>query len=410
MRQFGQNMLSHLGVYRMSILHEIEGLRVGFEGSQDYDLILRVLTKSSTSRVKHIPVALYHWRRDGTQESFCEKHMQKCVDAARRAIQEYLDAEGEGATVEASPDFKHYSRIRRKLPNPAPLVSCIIPTRNRHKLLKTCIEGLQKKTGYPNLEIIIVDNDSDEPETLALFEQLTKSDTRIRILRIPGPFNYSELNNAAVAETNGSVLALLNNDLEMIERGWLTEMVSHAVRKDIGAVGAKLFYPNEKIPHAGVFVGAQGTARHSWHSHAGNTLGYFANAILTPEVSAVTAACLVVEKHKYLKVEGFDSVNLPVGYNDVDFCLRLMEQGYRNIWTPFAKLIHHESVTRGKEDAIAKQLRSKREVAYFRKRWAKMINNDPFYNPNLTLEHSDFRPAKQSRRQPSWTDFAIHKD
>src|SRR5665213_1877732 len=170
MRQFGQNMLSHLGVYRMSILHEIEGLRVGFEGSQDYDLILRVLTKSSASRVKHIPAALYHWRKGGERKSFSEKHMQKCVDAARRAIQEYLDFEGEGAKVEVSPDFKHYSRIRRRLPNPPPLVSCIIPTRNRHELVNACVKGLQKKTDYPNLEIIIVDNDSDEPRTLALFK------------------------------------------------------------------------------------------------------------------------------------------------------------------------------------------------------------------------------------------------
>lgn len=398
----GQNMVNHLGVYRMSILREIGGLRVGFEGSQDYDLILRVLTKSAASRVKHIPVALYHWRRDGLQESFSEKHMQKCVDAARRAIQDYLIFEGEGAVVEGSPDSKHYSRVIRRMPNPVPLVSCIIPTRNRHKLVKTCIEGLLLKTDYQNFEIIIIDNDSDELETLALFKKLTASDPRIRVLHQPGPFNYSALNNTAVREARGSILALLNNDLEMIDPAWLSEMVVHAVRKEVGAVGAKLFYPNGKIQHAGVFIGPQGLAGHSWHGFPRKTMGYFANAVLTRAVSAVTAACLVVEKSKFIEVGGLDSDNLPVAYNDVDFCLRLMEKGYRNIWTPFAQLIHHESVSRGKEDTVAKQLRSKREVAYFRKRWPDVIANDPYYNPNLTLEHSDFRPAKQSRRKASW--------
>jgi O-antigen biosynthesis protein len=405
----GQNMVNHLGVYRMSILREIGGLRVGFEGSQDYDLILRVLTKSAASRVKHIPVVLYHWRRDGRQQSFSEKHLQKCQDAARRAIQDYLAFEGEGAVVEVSPDIEHYSRVRRRLPDPMPLVSCIIPTRNRHKLLNACVEGLLHKTDYQNFEIIIINNDSDEPETLDLFKMFTASDPRIRILHQPGPFNYSALNNAAVREAKGSILALLNNDLEMIDPAWLSEMVSLAVRKEIGAVGAKLFYPSGKIQHAGVLVGALGTAGHSWHGFPKDTIGYFANAILTRQVSAVTAACLLVEKQKFLEAGGFDAVNLTVAYNDVDFCLRLMEKGYRNIWTPFAKLIHHESVSRGKEDTILKQLRSKREVAYFQKRWAEMIANDPFYNPNLTLEHSDFRLAEQSRKKWPWVDFGLTK-
>ena len=398
----GQNMFNHLGVFRMAILREIGGLRAGFEGSQDYDLILRVLAKSKPQRIKHIPTVLYHWRHGGKAKSFSEKYMDKCVDAAWRSIRDYLDQEGEGAKVLPSPDFKYYSRIKRTLPKPAPLVSCIIPTRNRHKLLKTCMNGLLHKTDYQNLEFIIVDNGSDEPETLALFKALMKADTRIRILPLPGPFNYSKLNNEAVRQSRGSIVALLNNDLEMIEPGWLEEMVALALRKDVGAVGAKLLYPNGKIQHAGVFVGARGTAGHCWHGYPGKTIGYFANAVLTRAVSAVTAACLVVEKSKFTEVGGFDEENLPVAYNDVDFCLRLMEKGYRNVWTPFAKLIHHESVSRGKEDTIAKQLRSKREVAYFRKRWHDITNNDPYYNPNLTLEFSDFRLAKRSRRIPPW--------
>ena len=192
----------------------------------------------------------------------------------------------------------------------------------------------------------------------------------------------------------------------MNDPSWLEEMVSLAVRKEIGAVGAKLFYSNGKIQHAGVFIGPQGLAGHSWHGSSGNTIGYFANAILTRAVSAVTAACMVIEKAKFLEVGGFDADNLPVAYNDVDLCLRLMEKGYRNIWTPFAKLIHHESISRGKEDTISKQLRSKREVAYLRKRWAHIAANDPFYNPNLTLDFADFKLATQSRRVPPWNAWS----
>ena len=223
----------------------------------------------------------------------------------------------------------------------------------------------------------------------------------IRVLHQSGEFNYSALNNAAVKEAKGSVLALLNNDLEMTEPGWLEEMVALAVRKEIGAVGAKLYYPNGKIQHAGVFVGAHGVAGHSWSGASGKTIGYFANAVLTRAVSAVTGACMVVEKAKFLEAGGLDVENLPVAFNDVDLCLRLMEKGYRNVWTPFAKLVHHESVSRGKEDTIAKQLRSKREMAYFKKRWPHVIANDPYYNPNLTLTDPNFLIAK-SRRVPPW--------
>ena len=401
----GHNMIGHLGIYRMSIIQEIGGFRQGFEGSQTYDLILRVLTKSSQSRIKHIPAALYHRRRSSSQKSFSEMHMDKCVSAARRSIQEYLDHEGEGAVVGPLQDYKYYSRVKRLLPNPPPLVSCIIPTRNRQKLLKTCIDGLLHKTAYQPLEIIIVDNNSDEPASLALFNQLTRADPRIRVLHQSGEFNYSAINNAAVKEAKGSVLALLNNDIEMTEPGWLEEMVALAVRKEIGAVGAKLYYPNGKIQHAGVFLGAHGVAGHSWYGAPGKTSGYFGNAVLTRAVSAVTAACMVVEKTKFLEAGGLDVENLPVAFNDVDLCLRLIEKGYRNVWTPFAKLIHHESVSRGKENTWGKQLRSKREIAYFKRRWAHMIANDPFYNPNLTLTESNFQLAKKSRRVPPWAPW-----
>lgn len=398
----GHNMINHLGVYRTRLVRDVGGLRAGFEGSQDYDLVLRLLGKSHASRVRHIQSPIYHWRRGGVTESFSEKNMERCARLARQAIQDYLDEQGEGATVEPLEEVPTYSRVRRRLPQPAPLVSCIIPTRNRHELLAKCIAGLRFQTEYPALEIIIVDNESDEPETLELFRTLAAEDNRVRIVRQIGAFNFATLNNVAVREAKGTILALLNNDLEMVESDWLVEMVSLAVMEGVGAVGAKLYYPNGTLQHAGVVIGQHGVAGHSWRGEAGGTQGYFCNAMLTRAVSAVTAACLVVAKSKYLQVGGMDEVNLPVAYNDVDFCLRLVEHGYRNIWTPFAKLIHHESVSRGTDDTLEEQLRSEKEVRYFKSRWAKFITNDPFYNPNLSLRDGNFSLEKETRRAAPW--------
>jgi len=278
-----------------------------------------------------------------------------------------------------------------------------MPMRNKPKLLETCVEGLLTKTDYKNLEIIIVDNDSDEPEALALLQRYAEN-PRIRVLPYRGKFNYSAINNAAVREAKGKFLVLLNNDIEVIHPDWLTVMVAEAACKGIGAVGAKLFYPDGKLQHAGVITGIGGVAGHALHAGPGQSLGYFGSTFLTRAYSAVTAACLVVERKKYLEVGGLDEKNLAVAYNDVDFCLRLRDAGYRNVWTPFARLFHHESLSRGPEDTIQKQIRSRAERRYMEKRWRGALAHDPFYNPNLTLDHAGYG-AVPTRRPKPWAAF-----
>ena len=381
----GQNMVSHFGAYRTSIVRKVGGLRKSFEGSQDYDLVLRVLAASEPSRIKHIPKVLYHWRKGGLRGSFSQDNLVKCVAAAQRAIQDYLDQEGEGAIVVPNPSSKHYSRVIRNVPTPEPLVSCIIPTRNKANLLKVCLEGVLNQTAYHNLDVIIVDNNSAELQVLALFNEVMKRDSRVRVIKYDGEFNYSAINNFAARQAKGELLAFINNDIEVTDDGWLNELVSHASRPKAGAVGAKLYYPNGRIQHAGVVIGMGGLARHSLYGMRRSDLGYFAQGILTRQVSAVTAACMVVPKKAFEQVGGFDEIHLPVAYNDTDLCLRLQEAGYRNIWTPFAELIHHESSSRGQDLTPEKLARSRAEVNYFKTRWADVIASDPFFKPGIGL-------------------------
>jgi O-antigen biosynthesis protein len=398
----GLNMINHLGVYRRSLIEKIGGLRVGFEGSQDYDLALRAWAKSSNERIRHIPSVLYHWRRGSSEKTFSEAHLKKCTSAARSAIQEYLDLEGEGAKVTEVPDIDYYSRILRQVPNPPPLVSVIVPTKDRADLLSVCVNGILNKTDYPNVEVLIVDHESKRRETLDLFDVLTR-DPRVRILPYRGAFNYSKMNNMAVGESRGSIVALVNNDIEVIEPGWLVEMVSHAVRPQIGAVGAKLFYPDGRVQHAGVVMGYGGSAGHCFHLAPRNAPCYFGYALLTRAVSAVTGACLVLRKSIFLEVGGLNEKNLAVAFNDVDICLKIQMLGYRNVWTPFAKLAHHESASRGYEDTPEKKARIKLEISYLQKTWGTVMENDPFYNPNLTLKNHNYERAIATRREKPWS-------
>lgn len=397
----GQNMISHLGVYRRSLIEKVGGFRLGFEGSQDFDLVLRAWAASSSNRIRHIPAVLYHWRQGAHAPSFSESRLEQCTSAARRAIQEFLDQEGEGATVVAAPKASSCSRILRKIPDPKPLVSVIVLTKDRADLMAICADGVLNKTDYPNLELLVVDHDSKEPETHALFETL-KRDPRVTVLPYVGSFNFSAMNNMAAAAAKGSILALLNNDIEVIDPDWLTEMVSNAVRRDVGAVGAKLYYPDGRVQHGGVVVGLGGIAGHSFLFEERDSPGYFGQALLAREVSSVTGACLVVRKSVYQEVNGLNAAAFAVAFNDVDFCLKVRSKGYRNVWTPFAELVHHESVSRGTDNTPEKIERFARECANFRDRWLGMIENDPFYNPNLTLQTFNYLPAKESRRMKPW--------
>ena len=383
---YSHNMFCHLGVYQKKILDYVGGFRVGFEGSQDYDLVLRCIEHVGPGNIYHIPRILYHWRMhsDSTAQSIDSKPYAKF--AGERALNEHFQRQSIGAIAEST---NIGYRIHYALKEPFPLVSLIILTRNALQLIRQCIDSILKKTSYNNYEIIIVDNGSDDPAVLLYLKEL-ESKKNIRVIRDDRPFNYSALNNTAVKIAYGDIIGLLNNDIEVISPKWLTEMVSHALRHEVGAVGARLWYPNNTLQHGGVITGLGGVAGHSHKYLARNLDGYFYRANQIQCMTAVTAACLLIRKSIYEQVGGFDEKNLPICFNDVDFCLRVIEKGYHNIWTPYAELYHHESATRGLEDSPEKQQRFINEVSFIKQRWGDLLLNDPAYSPNLTLDHEDF--------------------
>jgi GT2 family glycosyltransferase len=311
-----------------------------------------------------------------------------------------MDAHHPGVKVEVGRIPTTY-RVRWPVPDPAPLVTLIIPTRDGRALLQQCIESL-KKTSYHPFEILVVDNQSRDRDALHYFDELESRGIG-RVLKYDRPFNYSAINNFAVQHARGSVVGLLNNDVEVIDPGWLTEMVAQAIRPQVGAVGAKLYYADGTLQHAGVVTGLGGVAGHS-HKHLfRDASGYFWRVHLPQNLSAVTGACLSIRREVYLQIGGLDEENLRVAFNDVDFCLRLEEAGYRNVWTPYAELFHHESKSRGIEDTPEKQARFKSEIDYMKARWGSRLLEDPHYSPNLTLDAENFALAWPPRARRPWT-------
>lgn len=384
------NMISHLGVYRRDLVQRVGGFREGMEGSQDYDLALRCVEQVRPDQIVHIPHVLYHWRvhPGSTAMSLGEKPYAQI--AGQNALDQHLQRTGIKGHAELL-DFGMY-RVHYDLPADQPLVSLIIPTRNAVGLVRQCIESITSKTSYQHYEIILVDNGSDDPESLQYFESL-KLQQNIRVLRDDGPFNYSALNNRAVREARGELVGLINNDIEVISPDWLSEMVSLALQPGAGAVGARLWYPDNRLQHGGVIMGPLTLAGHAHKMLPRGHHGYFGRASLIQGMSAVTAACLIVRKSIFEEVGGLNEVELKIAFNDVDFCLKVMAAGYQNIWTPNADLYHHESATRGLEDTPEKIERFKSEVRYVQEKWAKIIANDPAYNPNLSFELEDFSLA-----------------
>ena len=385
----GQNCVSHLGVYQTALVREVGGFRAGLEGSQDWDLALRCIERLGPHEIGHIPHVLYHWRAIAGSTALGVGEKDYAGNAGLRAVGDHLGRIGCSADVEMVGPGR--MRVKRRLPVDPPRVSLIIPTRDKVELLRTCISSILTRTDYPDYEVLVVDNQSSEPATLEYFAELA-AEPRVTVLPYDAPFNYSAINNHAAAHATGQILGLVNNDIEVESSEWLREMVTHALRDDVGAVGAMLLYPNDTIQHAGVILGMHGVAGHVYAGLPRDHSGQMGRALLVQEMSAVTAACLLVRKSVFDEVGGLDE-RLSVAFNDIDFCLRVRARGYRNLWTPHAVLYHHESASRGYEDTPEKKARFNGEIEFMRSRWAEQLLRDPSYNPNLSLGAGQFELA-----------------
>ena len=390
------NLITHLGVYRADLVRQLGGFREEFTGAQDYDLALRFIERIEPAQIRHIPRVLYHWRMVRGSTAIGPEEKSYAAERSRRAIAQHLHRKGIGADVEIVPEMGAH-RVHYHVPQPGCLATIIIPTRNAGDLVRRCIESIVDKTTYAPYEILLVDNGSDDPAALAHFHELRDCGI-VRLLDDPLPFNYARINNTAAKEARGDYLVLLNNDTEVITHEWLTELVSHAQRPEIGAVGAKLWYPDDTLQHGGLVLVA-GAAGYAHARKPRGDHGYFGRASLIQTLSAVTAACLCIRRSLFEEIGGFDEA-LAIAFNDVDICLRLQAAGYRNLYTPYAELYHHESATRGFDDTPEKILRSRREVDLLRSRWMPVLMNDPHYNPNFTLTGEPFSLAWPPRVEP----------
>lgn len=393
----GRNYVGHLSVYRASVVRSAGGFRENYEGLPDWDLALRVCALIPALHIHHIPHVLYH-------AFSVQAPTELEVDTAKAEMATVKDHLARtGCTAAVCISEKNTVWVRYAVPHPAPLVSIIIPTRNGLALLRRCIDSICHLTHYGQTEILIVDNQTDDLDTLTYLNNIEAEGTA-KILRYDKPFNFSAINNFAVNASRGSYLCLMNNDVEVISEDWLEEMLSHAARPDIGVVGAMLYYPNNTIQHAGVIL--NGIAADHLHVNIPRgSVGYCGRASLVQNISAVTAACFLVRKSLWHEVGGMNEISLPIAFNDVDFCLRVRELGYRNLWTPYAELFHHESVSRGLDDTPEKRDRFMGEIAYLQKRWGDLLSNDPAWNPNLAMDVSWPRPAFPPRIEKPWKQY-----
>lgn len=372
------NYISHLGVFRKSISDEIGGFRSAFDGCQDYDLTLRFTEQ--TNSVFHVPKVLYHWRMVEGSVALSSANKSYIRETAHKALLEALERRGIRGTVEDGL-LPNRFRVRPEITG-APLVSVIVPTRDNPARLKACIESIERRTAYESYEILIVDNGSKEPETV---EYLAA--TPHNVIPFEGEFNFSKVNNLAANHAAGEYLLFLNDDTEVISTDWMQALLEPAQRREIGAVGARLLYPDGRIQHAGVLTGAghpwvPPVATHSHQQYPSSEAGYAGTASAIRNYSAVTAACMLVRHSVFKELGGFDEA-LRVAYNDVDLCLRLRERGYLIAYTPHASLYHHESASRGYGTSTD-------EALLMRRRWGETLDNDPYYNPNFATADGDF--------------------
>jgi len=385
------NYICHFFVASRDLIKRVGGFRPEFNGAQDYDLILRCTEQAK--QIVHIPKILYHWRVHKASTADNPASKMYAFDAGKRAIEEHLIRCRTKGTVQHTKDLGFY-RVKYEICG-EPLVSIIIPNKDQSEALKKCLDSIRKKTSYRNYEIIIVENNSEEPETFAFYKKIAGE--KIKIVTWEGEFNYSAINNFGVRHARGDYLLLLNNDVEIINGDWLTEMLSHCQRKEVGIVGAKLYYPDNTIQHAGIIIGIGGVAGSVFVGLPRAFSGYLHKASIQLDLSAVTAACMLVKRSVFEQVGGLEE-KLKVAFNDVDFCLRVREKGYLVVYDPYAELYHYESKTRGAEDTKEKIRRFQTEIEYMRSHWIGLLKKgDPYYNCNLSLTKWDYSLKNNQR-------------
>ena len=374
------NYICHFLVVRKSLAEKLGGFRKEFDGAQDYDFIFRCV--ESARQVAHIPKILYHWRthRESTADNPASK--MYAFEAGKRAIEAHLKRQGQKAQVTHTKDFGFYKVTYPVEGNP--LVSIIIPNKDHSELLRQCIYSIYKLSTYRNFEIIIVENNSVKAETFTYYKEITKKEN-VSVLKWDGEFNYSAINNFAVKEAKGDYLVFLNNDVKVISPNWLEEMLGNVQRSEVGIVGARLYFPDDTIQHAGIIIGIGGIAGHAFLGMNRARTGYLHKAAIQQDLSAVTAACMMMKRSVFKEVGGFEE-KMTVAFNDVDLCLRTIRAGYLVVYNPSVEMYHYESKSRGAEDSEEKARRFQTEIEYMRTKWIDLLKSgDPNYNKNLTL-------------------------
>jgi GT2 family glycosyltransferase len=376
----------HFSVMRKALVDEVGGMRSQFDGSQDYDLTLRVTER--TTKIEHIPRILYHWRKHANSTAMMLSSKPYTSVAAERALTEAISRRNEPGTVTEREDAPGTYIVRYEINRPGK-VSIIIPTRDHGADVERCLVSIFAKTTYENFDVILLDNGSTDQASIRTFNSWTKRQKRVKVLRHDVPFNFSAINNFAAHMTDGEYLLFLNNDTEVISNDWLEAMVEQAQRGAIGAVGGLLLFPDDTVQHAGVIIGIGSVAGHSHKYYPRDANGYFSMLKAINNYSAVTGACLMVRRQVFEEVGGLDE-SLAVAFNDVDFCLKVSQAGYRNIYLPHVLLYHHESKSRGEDTTPEKQARFKSEIDKMFERWNTADYRDPYYSPHLTITHQDF--------------------
>jgi len=380
------NYITHLFVARKSIVDEIGGLRKQFDGSQDHDMIFRCIEKSR--KVYHVRKVLYHWRCHKNSTAMNPESKLYCYEAGRDAVQAHWDRLGVPAKVEMAQNYGHY--ITHYHWGGEPLVSIVIPNMNHKEDLERCIESIREKSSYTNYEIIIVENNSTEQNIFDFYKQLEK-DPKIHIIKYDGTFNYSLINNFGVEHSKGEYLLFLNNDTALDNTESIKEMLDICRRSDVGAVGARLYYADNTVQHAGVVLGVGGVANHAFYRTERGDVGYFFRSISVQDYSAVTAACMMTGREEFKKVGGF-SKDLAIAFNDVDYCLKLRKENFLVVYTPFSEWYHYESKSRGYDDTPEKAVRLQTETDIFMSKWKDVIKGgDPYYSPNFNQQSADFQ-------------------